>query len=837
MPHFNGNAPVIGVLNGQSRYRLNVQECADFLDVLSFHGTEALSQPYRYAIDFTCTEQDIPLQQMLRRNATFTLQTPGEKIFGVVEPPQVQKVVHGVVTSFERLSGSADEAKYQVVLEPKFSLLNKQKRSYRFFLNKSVPHIVEQILREHRFEGWEFEFTLSRSYPRRAQVNQVNESDKTFIERLLAEVGIFYTFALQPDTQTEVIHFSDRQSCYQFGKTLPLRNPAGLNDNAADSVWGLTLKHQVVEQSVQVKDYNHRLAHHPLLSAMADMTRGYGEDITYGQVYHYLPRHLDAGDKITPDAETANFWARLDHERFLLEQTKITGKSTDPKLAPGQVLTLSAAESVPQMLREQMVITAVEFSASRSDSLIVDFKAIPYSETLCFRPPLIPRPTISGTLTARITSCIDNDKYAHLDTTGLYWVKFDADRDDQPQGYESMPLRLAKPYGGDTYGLHFPLIQGTEVAIAFHAGDPDRPYIAHALHESKRPDHINARNHTRNVIRTPANNKLRMEDRRGEEHIKLSSEHSGKSQLNLGHIVDGQRDKRGEGAELRSDGHVAVRGGSGVFITAEKQPGANGEMLEMEAAIVQLEQAILLARTLQQAALTAQATPAENAAQLQLKQALKQMSQAGLLLHAPEGVAVTSPKALHLSSGEQSVGIIAGHNTDISAAKAMTVAAGESVSLFAKKQGMKMISANGKVEIQAQSDQLSALALKNVEIRSSEGKVGISAHQELVLSCGGAYIKIIDGKIELGCPGNILLKSTNVQKIGKADIDVPVQKFPRGFSEFIVARHPKTGEVLPHTRYRITTNEGQVYQGITDAEGKTVEVFTNAPKMIKVEFL
>lgn len=31
-----------------------------------------------------------------------------------------------------------------------------------------------------------------------------------------------------------------------------------------------------------------------------------------------------------------------------------------------------------------------------------------------------------------------------------------------------MLLRLAKPYGGDTYGIHFPLIQGTEVAVAFH---------------------------------------------------------------------------------------------------------------------------------------------------------------------------------------------------------------------------------------------------------------------------------------------------------------------------------------------------------------------------------
>lgn len=122
-----------------------------------------------------------------------------------------------------------------------------------------------------------------------------------------------------------------------------------------------------------------------------------------------------------------------------------------------------------------------------------------------------------------------------------------------------MPVRLAKPYSGDAYGFHFPLIQGTEVAIAFEEGDPDRPYIAHALHDSRHVDHVTDKNGTRNVIRTPANNKLRMEDKRGEEHIKLSTEYGGKTQLNLGHNVDASRELRGEGAELRTDDWISIQ--------------------------------------------------------------------------------------------------------------------------------------------------------------------------------------------------------------------------------------------------------------------------------------
>ncbi|HCA9735142.1 TPA: type VI secretion system Vgr family protein, partial [Klebsiella pneumoniae] len=134
-------------------------------------------------------------------------------------------------------------------------------------------------------------------------------------------------------------------------------------------------------------------------------------------------------------------------------------------------------------------------------------------------------------------------------------------------------LRMAKPYAGETLGWHTPLIDGTEVAIAFSNGDIDLPYIASALHDSEHPDHVNRDNHTRNVLRTPANNKLRMEDRRGEEHIKLATEY-GRTQLNSGHLVDSQGQHRGQGAELRTDEWGTIRAGKGLFVSADAQAKA-----------------------------------------------------------------------------------------------------------------------------------------------------------------------------------------------------------------------------------------------------------------------
>ncbi|EFC5054282.1 type VI secretion system tip protein VgrG [Escherichia coli] len=814
-----------------NRYHLIIPSCPSPLDVEHFSGREEMSQTYYYIINFTSTDNDLDAGLLLRKSATFTMGTGGLK-------EQVsQKVVHGVITDFRRISGSADQAKYQVILEPFIKLLDRQHRSHRFFVNKSVPEVVTEVLQEHGLKGWEFEFRLKKTYPKREQINQYQESDLQFIQRLLAEVGIFYFFTLQPDTQTEIVHFGDSQAALTFDKTLAINSPSGMNDNRADSVWGLNVTHNVAEASVTTKAYNHREAQYLLQSAPADMTHGDGDGINYGEVYHYHFRHLERGDKIDPVPETANFYARLGHERYLAEQVRITGNSTDATLAPAQVLTItdSLPPTLPALLRNPVLLTCVGFSASRKDALQVVLKGVPYSEVICWRPPLLPRPKITGTMTARVTSAKEGDIYAWQDASGMYRVKFDADRDDKNPGQESMPVRLAKPYSGDAYGFHFPLIQGTEVAIAFEEGDPDRPYIAHALHDSRHVDHVTDKNGTRNVIRTPANNKLRMEDKRGEEHIKISTEFGGKTQLNLGHNVNASRKLRGEGAELRTDDWISIRGGKGIFISADMQPQAQGKMLDMNEAIRQLEQALSLARSMAKAATAANATQGDISCQQRLNSSLTDLTAPGMLLHAPDGIGMVSARALRIASGSESVGIMSGDNTDISAGQSFTVVAEGAVSLLSRNQGMQLLAAKGRVNIQAQSDDLSMSSQQNLDIQSSEGKVTVSANQELILACGGAYIKLSGGNIELGCPGQILLKSTNMQKMGPTSLDIASVEMPRGFGGGFILTD-EAGVPQPSTPYRLTTAEGDILQGITDENGKTAPVNTFIPSVVKVEF-
>lgn len=825
-----------GTLN---RYRLDIPSCTWPLDVEEFSGMEGMSRIYAYDIIFTSTNRQLDASEFLRKPATLTMGA------GLLEVLPEQKKVHGVITDFRRISGSADQTLYRITLKPFISLLDRQFRSHRFFVNKSVPEVVELILQEHGLHGWEYEFNLKQNYPKREQINQYQESDLAFIQRLLAEVGIFYFFTLQEDAQSEVVHFADAQRSLMFGKTLPVNSPSGMSDNGAESVWGLNVTHNVVEASVTARDYNHRDAQSILQSAPADMTRGDGEGVTYGDAYHYRLRHLARGDKIDPQAETANFYARLDHERFLADQSQITGHSTAAWLAPAQVLTITdnLPPTLPALLQEPVLLISTHFTASRKSALQVDIFGVPYSETVCWRPPLLPRPKVTGTMTARVTSAKANDIYAWQDASGLYRVKFDADRDGKAQGQESMPVRLAKPYGGDVYGFHFPLIQGTEVAIAFHEGDPDRPYIAHALHDSRHVDHVTEKNSTRNVIRTPTNNKLRMEDKRGEEHIKLSTEYGGKTQLNLGHNVDASRGLRGEGAELRTDDWVTIRGGKGIFLSADAQPKAQGQMLDMNAAIAQLQGALQLVTALAQSASVSGALEADIASQQQLGNMLAQLKDAGLLASAPAGIGLVTPKTIQLSAGH-TLTATAGGNADISIIKKFTVAAGETISLFAQKMGMKIFAARGIVDIQAQTDAMRLQSDKKMNINSVSGEIVLNAAQGITLtSKGGAYIKIKDGSVEIGAPGKIDLKSANILWGGSASLEQALSPVSVSDPEF---HNPMNGgfrildtstkQPKPYVPYRIETADGKLIRGVTDENGITQSHYGLDPDSINLFF-
>ncbi len=668
------------------------------------------------------------------------------------------RTLQGVVSGFERLNTSKDETHYALTLRPRLALLDRSHQN-AIYQDMSVPQIVEKILRErHSMRGQDFLFSLTQEYPRREQVMQYGEDDLRFITRLLGEVGIWFRFTTDTRLNIDVVEFYDGQQGDEKGLTLPSVSPSGQHSEGVDSVWGMESHHNVVQKQVSTRDYNYRHATDDL-NAQVDVTRG--DSTTYGDACHYADNYLTQGSAYdrNPVPESGAFYARIRHERYLNGQTQTRAITSCPTLSPGKVLKVTGGYEVAEVFAHGVVITAMHSHARRDEDFGVSFDGIPDSPDFCFRPEPGSRPVMAGTLPARVTSTTENDTYGHIDKDGRYRVNMLFDRDSWETGFESLWVRQSRPYAGDTYGLHLPLLAGTEVAIGFEDGNPDRPYISGVLHDSAHGDHVTIQNYKRNVLRTPANNKIRLDDSRDQEHIKVSTEYGGKSQLNLGHLVDSEKQKRGEGFELRTDGWGAVRAQKGLFISADGQTKAQGLVLEMQPAVSNLGDAREQMTSISDDAQKATANPADLQAQVKLlEQQLTELRKSVLLMSAPDGIALTSGQHLQLSASQNLIAT-SGKNADISVVKNLFIGVGNALSVFVRKLGIKLIANQGPVKIQAQNDLMELVARGELSITSTEDEIHITANKRVVINGGGSYINLDANGIESATLGEYRTKA------------------------------------------------------------------------------
>ncbi|EPY4075550.1 TPA: type VI secretion system tip protein VgrG [Klebsiella pneumoniae] len=758
------------LLFSHNHHLLSVKGCEAGLDVLAFEGDEALSQPFRYRIEFTSADHAISKEMMLMKAASLTLQAPVAQGFGI-NVQQPVRVIQGVVTGFERLSTSRDETHYALTLQPRLALLNRSHQN-AIYQDKSVPQIVEKILRErHGLRGQDFLFSLTKTYPRREQVMQYGEDDLRFITRLLGEVGIWFRFTADTRLHIDVAEFCDSQQGYEKGLTLPSVPPSGQQSAGVDAVWEMACRHRVVEQQVSTRDYNYREATADM-NAQVDVTRG--ETTTFGEAYHWGDNYLTAGNVHDrhPAPESGAFYARLRHERYLNGQTRMQATTSCPTLCPGQVLKVTGGEEVAGEFADGVLVTAMHSHARRDADFAVEFAGIPDSPDVGYRPEPGARPVMAGTLPARVTSTRENDTYGHIDKHGRYRVNMLFDRARWETGFESLWVRQSRPYAGDTYGLHLPLLAGTEVAIGFEDGNPDRPYIAGVLHDSAHGDHVTIRNDKRNVLRTPANNKIRLDDERGKEHIKVSTEYGGKSQLNLGHLVDAEKQPRGEGFELRTDSWGAIRAQKGIFISADGQAQAQGQVLAMEPAVSLLKGAVNQVTEWGSITQTHHNVIPDTGPLSALTTGASDLKQPTLLMSAPQGIAAVTPETTLLHSGNglylQSLGEV-----NITTAQRCSLNASQAISLLAQQEGMRLVSAKGPLQVESHGDILSLTALKDITVQSTQGHLQLTAKNGITLGCGGAYIRLTpQGEVQIHGPGVISLK-------GQHDLQGPVSEaFP-----------------------------------------------------------
>ncbi|WP_250439649.1 type VI secretion system Vgr family protein [Caballeronia sp. AZ1_KS37] len=790
---------ITSLVTGRQSQHLEVPsaDSAALLSVTAHHISEKMGEPVVLTV-LVSHPRAISRRDYLNQEASFSL----------TADDGTTRKWSGFISSFSKIKTTNDFVSYEIVVKSHLARLQGI-RDTKIYQHKTIPQILEAILVRHKFKPHQYLFRLRGVYPQTLFRFQYAQDDLAYLQMLMTKWGI-YLYVEETEYGDRIVFADDIDHyIYDPDRAVPYRENAGM-EASIESVYELACRTFVVPQAMVVADYNPDKAWERF---KAEENVAPQDPTTYGKPYIYGTAHLDQAE--------AQRKAQLYHEEAICWQVVFEGRSNVQELRCGRVFRTDA--ELPDA-EDGLVVVEVTHGGARDKAYSNTFKAIPASRRFRLKIDESKWPKIAGTLSGRVTSP-DKYKYAYLTAAGYYTVRFDVDFDEWPKGGESVPLRLAKPFAGALQtGFHFPGLDDTEVVIGFRDGDPDKPELLGFHHNSQAVDHItnDRRWLSRNVIRTQSNNKLRMEDWAGEEGIKLSTEHSGKSQLSLGYLVDSKLEKRGEGFELRSSGYGAIRGGKGLFISADDQPGGGGQQLDMQAARGLLQEALQQSEALASVAAAAQAIAADYDRQKALlHNILTALKRAGILVSAPAGMALTSGADLQMSAAENLIGTAGGH-ADFSVLKRFTVAAGEAVSIFAQKLGAKLFAASGKVEISALSDDMRLSADQDMTVTSIKGRVTIEAKQELLLKCGGSYIRLSSTGIEDGTRGDRTIKSAAFSRQGPSSLAQSMNAWKHAnFDEQFVLKWPFDNKPVQNQKFSIIREDGSVISGVTDSEGKT----------------
>lgn len=448
----------------------------------------------------------------------------------------------------------------------------------------------------------------------------------------------------------------------------------------------------------------------------------------------------------------------------------------------------------------------------------------------------------------------------HCDELGRIKLRFPGTREeDHSDGAgasntdrDSAWVRVASHWAGDRWGsISLPRV-GEEVLVAFLAGDPDKPVVVGRVHGSRTvppafshqgelPGNRFVAGIKSKEVQGTRCNQLRLDDTTGQISAQLASEH-GHSQLNLGWLTHprhgGEGQARGEGAELRSDQSVVVRAARLMLLTTQAMLGATGKQLEREPLQALLEGSQALLKELGEFAEQHQAMPVDLAAHQQLADDLRNAEQGSntqsagagkggaplIAKYADGGFVSATPNSSVSYSGRQQ-NIIAQQHIQAVAGQRVNINAGKGISLFAHQDGIQQIARTGKLDIQAQQDSIGIAADRDVKISASQGEIVIAAQKSITFLCGGAYIKIADGKIEHGCPAEFEVKAGMHKWDGPARQQAELPFFP-------AAEHTNwlkldldgyQGAPMAGVPYTLHFANGQQKKGTLDGSGMAEE--------------
>ncbi|RQH08477.1 type VI secretion system Vgr family protein [Paraburkholderia dinghuensis] len=874
-----------GLIQSDRLLKLDTSLGNDVLVAQRMVGHSRIGHHFEFTADVVSASDAIELKKLIAQPVTLWIQ----------QRDKSYQPHHGYVHTARRLGSDSGLTSYQIGFASWMHFLRFRKDA-RIWQDKPADTILADVFNMHPHAQGAFRFALSRPCPSRSFCMQY-EDDWNFVHRIMESEGLFGYFEQGSDGKWHTLVVTDSLDAF------PPLSPqavefyrAGINSETDTLVqWSGTRTLQSTTLTTRTFDYkapaspaNPKGTNIPTHPTQGDLPQQ-AEVYEYTGAYTY--RSQDRGDALSKirmeewESRAKRFFGSgglrgADAGRWF-ELDDHPGHATDRR-QNRQFAILETAWCIENNLPVSSQVA--DYPHSLKDKL-ADIKANQTGEKVAhadgsegfflvqieaqrrivpYRSPFEHRKPAMHLQTAIVVGPAKEEVYT--DSLNRIKVRFHWDRLNDGDERASCWVRVAMSDSGAGYGsVHVPRV-GEEVLISWVDGDCDRPVVTGKVYNGRTQPHWHSNGllsgYKSKEYQGSGYNQMVLDDSTGPNRVQLYSS-STNAQLHLGYLIDQSGNTRGSylgsGFDLKSDAYGAVRAGQGLYVATYP---ATSQQMDARQTTQQLVNSGSVLVAMSDASTTHQAESLKDgydslksftdATQNSVSGSSSGGKTAGggtgnanafkrpvMLFGSPSGIALSTQQSVHIASDEQT-NFISGQSTHIATGKSLIASVAAKLSFFVQNAGMKLFAAKGKVEIQAHSDNIELTAQKSVKVLSATDKIEAAAKQEILLTSGGAYIRVKDGNIEIHAPGKIDIKGSQHSFAGPAQLSSTLPAMPGSegnYDQAFIAHWAGTDIPVANAKFQMFSDGELISQGVTNELGETGLTQSHVPKNVVIKFL